>query len=245
VLVTSTRGTVVVIASGVGIRLQGGVQAAMSHVELVDNDGQGMTVIGEGTRAFARAFTVRRNRLVGGLFNLLAAVSALDGGLLLTEGSVIEDNEYIGLFAAAGSRIHFRAGQVTGTRHVDLAGFRGREGGINVASHTNSIVELNTFTVSDGDIVGLQYATGATGIATDGVVHGHPVGANIQGTVLPAICITRDVLYSGNERVFDGDGLPVPDVEPPALKMSVLSEPTEPACPVAPVPFVCDWCTDD
>jgi nitrous oxidase accessory protein NosD len=244
VLVTSTRGTITVIASGVGIRLQGGVQAAMSAVELTDNDDGALTVMGEGTRAYARHFIVRRNRILGGLFSVIAAVSALDRALLLMEESVIEDNESIGLLGAGRSLIHFRAGQVTGTRRAELPG-RGGEAGFNALSYTNSILELHTFTLADGAL-GVQYASGGTGISTDGDVFGNGIGVSIQGSMFPLACITRDVYVFGNERDFDGDALPLPDVEPPDLKVATpltAPEMSEPVCSIAPVAFVCDWCT--
>jgi hypothetical protein len=45
-----------------------------------------------------------------------------------------------------------------------------------------------------------------------------------------------------NERTFDGDALPVPDVTPPDLKTAYTAELSE--CPISPIPFICDWCTD-
>jgi hypothetical protein len=248
VLVTSTRGTITVIASGVGIRLQGGVQAAMSAVELTDNDGGAFTVMGEGTRAYARRFTVTRNRVLGGLFSLIAAVSALDRALLLMEGSVIEDNEMIGLWASNHSRIHFRAGQVTGTRRADLPALVGREAGINASSLNDSVLELHTFALANGDFAGVQYALRGTGISTDGDVFDNSIGVIIQGSMFPLACILRDVNVFDNDRPFDGDALPVPDVEPPALKVATplaAPEMSEPVCSIAPVPFVCDWCTTE
>ncbi len=245
VLVASTRGTITVIASGLGIRIQGGAQAAMSEVELTDNDGGGFTVVGETTRAYARRFTVSRNRVVGGLFSVIAAVSS-DRALLLMEGSVIEDNEYIGLLGAARSRIHFRVGEITGTRRSELPVFLGREGGVNAFSHNNSILELHTFKLANGALAGEEYVLGGTGISTDGEVSGNLIGVSLVGSMFPMACITRDV-YFDNVKDFDGDAIPLPDVRPPDLKVATplaTPEMSEPVCSIAPVPFVCDWCTD-
>jgi len=219
------------VASGLAVRLAGGVRAVLQSATLRDNAGQALLVTGEGTKALARSVTVTGNRWPIGVVAQLGAVTVDDRGLLLMESSAIDENQVIGLHVTNESRAHFRAGWIARTRSVDIPGF-GHYLGINVGVHFSGVLELASFTASYAEWTGLQYAIGGVGTATDGEVSHQPIGANVQTEPFELRCLQVRTGYRDNGANLDAASLPIPE--------DGHTPEAPPVCPV--VPFVCDWC---
>lgn len=168
---------------------------------------------------------------------LAGAVTASDRALLLAEFTSIVGNSGDGILAANGARAHYRYGRIEHSRTVLVEG-DDVSYGINALAIDGGTLQLTHFRSNHADFVGMVFLR-AYGRATHGLVAYNTIGwAALQ--VPPDLadgelfaCATEDVSFLRNDRVFDGDILPVPcDDELPG---------DCPVCTVS-VPFVCPWC---
>ena len=231
---------------GTAIYLTGGVQAVIGLTELTGNETAGIVATAGQTRVYAASVSVTGTTVhpffsaeASGLDDVPTAVDVSDGALLLMEFSAIVRNELIGLRVREGAQAHFRYGTIARTRQIEGFETRGTANAAAIADGT--ILELSSFTLRRGSLVGL-FVSEAFVTASNGTISRHPIGLAVQGLPPPSDpdydiesaveCLMEDVRYERNDFPLDASSLPVPC--PPGQE-----------CPRATcrrVPFVCSWC---
>jgi hypothetical protein len=225
VLVAHTKARPDLIATGMGVRLTGGVRAGISSLKLWDNASTALYVSGAGTKVKIFDLTVWENRahplavnLVvqksGGVMSQgLAAVDVSDGALLLVEDYSIKNCEFIGLVARQNGRVHLKSGWVEGTKSVGKSGSV-RYGGTNLQASELGRIELKNFSTRRAEACGLM-AWGGYMKAATGEVKGNAIGFSGHKPPSPTYdvlkCVTgKDIRYYENSNNLDTDYLPMP-----------------------------------
>ena len=226
--------------SGIAMELSDGVVGRFSKVTLNDNQGLAMFLSGTGTKVLAQTITVRNNRINRRIIESvpsdmwterIAAVEVADGALLLCDNPVIEDNEFIGLLARDGGRVHIRGGRVSETKSIEQNSRRW--GGINVSSRRGARIELRNMQVSDARLAGIQNSSSWFKVSDSRII-GNVIGVHVIGNAAPdydpIVCLSGSgTIYDDNDRNFDSDYLPVPGTG--------LGDETPPNCPGVPWEF--------
>jgi hypothetical protein len=226
--------------SGIAMELSDGVVGRFTNVTLNDNRGFALLLSGAGTKVLARDLTVRNNRMnrriiesapADSLMERIAAVEVADGALLLCDNPVIEDNEFIGLLARDGGRVHLMGGRVSETKSIEQDSRPW--GGINVSSRRGARIELRNIQISSARLVGIQNSNSWLKICDSRVV-GNVIGVHIKGSAAPdydpVVCLSGcGTVYDDNDRNFESDYLPVPGTG--------LDEDAPPNCPGVPWDF--------
>ena len=226
--------------SGTAIELSYGAVGRFSRVTLNDNQGPALLLSGKGTKVLAQAITVRNNRInrrnietapADSRTERIAAVEVGDGALLLGDNPVIEDNEFIGLLARDGGRVHLRDGRVSESQSIELDSRRW--GGINVSARRGARIELRNMQISDARLAGIQNSSSWFKVSDSRVIR-NVIGVHIQGNAAPdydpVVCLSGyRTVYDDNDRNFDSDYLPVPGMG--------LDEDATPNCPGVPWDF--------
>ncbi|MCZ6792639.1 MAG: hypothetical protein O7J95_03385 [Planctomycetota bacterium] len=245
--IRGTRAGRGLMSHGTAVLLRNGVQAVLSGVELVGNQSGALVVEGRGTRVYARLLHVAHSginpffraglatrnpatRLPDGI----AAVEARGGALLLVEWSRLGESEHLGLLARDGARVHFRLGEITGTRCLDHP--EGRRGGTNVLVASGASLELTRFISSDAALAGLLLSDGLAK-GTAGEFARNEIGIAVLSTLSDFDCLVDGVRMRDNARNIDASMLPL-------LDTSLPGEGRPPPRNCADVPFDCDWCRD-
>jgi len=95
---------------GDGVCVWGGGHVVLAHVAVGENQGSGIFVHGEGSRAEVTGGSVRGSKEHDG-------IDARGGGYALVKGVRVEDNQQTGVFAfGQGSRVEVKGGSVTGSK---------------------------------------------------------------------------------------------------------------------------------
>lgn len=245
VIGTDIRGTVPAPGdadTGRAIRLLDGAQATIGLTDMSFNVGGALLASGDGTRVYLALSQVTSNTVhpqIASMFLPARAgiVTAADRALLLAEFTSIVGNSGNGIVVVDDARAHYRYGRIEHGRTV-LVGGDDDSYGINALAIDGGTLQLTHFRSNHADFVGMAFLR-AYGRASHGLVAYNTLGWVVleQPPDLAAgelfACLTEEVAFLRNDRVFDGDLLPVPcDDEVPG---------DCPVCTVS-VPFVCTWC---
>jgi hypothetical protein len=171
----------------------------------------GLAAQGELSVARATDIVVRDTRSgAEGHFGrgILASVSAT----VEIERAVLEGNREVGAGAFVGGQLRLTDVVVRNTQVRSCAEdvCEGLGAGIGIAAIAGGVVSVQGFVVEDNALIGLQIARDGAMDATDGVVRGNPVGANVQVPGYDVARISDGVRYEDNGRRLDATELYVP-----------------------------------
>ncbi len=187
-----------------------------------------VTIGGGGGR-----LTLRRAHLVGNAGHLRVSNTTMTLEDLVLDGT---GSGAIGIMPSTGASVTVTRALVAKTRQVAVAAFDlgtrlvatdldivdvGEVGcaqttcpmfsglSAGLGAYYGGAMEVRRFRVRGSLLCGIQIGPDATMDLHDGVVLGHPIGANVQNTSLASSRLTDNVIYQ-NTINFDGTALPLP-----------------------------------
>ena len=137
------------------------------------------------------------------------------GAVLTGERILLERNHELSLFSVdAGSLAHLTDVVVRDSLAQECAPScaGGAAFGYGVAARNGGRVELDGFVVTRGFLLGLQVGPGSSITGQRGEVSENVIGINVQEAGFDPTTALPDVVFRDNERNFDGELVPLPDV---------------------------------
>jgi hypothetical protein len=215
--------------SGTAVRLSGGVDAVLRHLEVDGSAASGLIAEGAETRVYITGFdatgaAVRNNdgaiaSHINGSAGCLGAVLVRDGALVLGEVLQFDENAMTGLNVLDGAQAHFRDFVASNTQQV-LNNEQGGVCGFNtvstVAIGSSATVELSGppspaaetrpgqpgFVLTNSDLAGLILRLPAMATASNGQVSDNPIGAVIRQPQEPLDDLGYDTFACLNQNVL-------------------------------------------
>jgi hypothetical protein len=183
------------------------------------HEARGLAAIGVGDRALAvlRDILVEQTRtyVENGLGDPPAPIAMGGSGLVVSGAevrlhrAVLRDSTSFGMqVAGPPAVVSARDVIVSGTAASPELGH-----GTAVGTYLGAAVDFSRFVISDNALLGVQIASGGTVDLYDGAVLRNVIGVNIQTEDFDLQRLENNVRYLENDRNFDSDSLPLPDLD--------------------------------
>lgn len=265
--VRDTRGQADESTSGAGIRLTGGILAALRLVEIDRNSGGGLLIEGLSTRVYAGGLLVRGNHINPAFREVLVETLMAGGGiiqgvagvevrqaLLLLEWFGIEENEMVGLLAMDQARVAARYGLSRGNVSLTTPGGSSFGGfgiyaldedarrGADVPADERPVIDLSFLSSIHNDFIGFGLGE-AFGKSRRTRVEHHEIGLSLafrngDHSELPSYGLVGSCVDLRGIRHNRRDI--TFDISLPLPLPCAFDCPEGPPC--REVPFVCEWC---
>ena len=223
VVVSQTKRDPGNFATGVGIKLHGGVKADLTNVALSGNEGTALYIYGHDTVVKGSNVTVSGNRIhplavqkmidEHSISNTAAVEVALSATLLL-DGFAVHHNEIAGVLVRDNGKAHLRNGFASDTSGFNNPGDGTTYGGNNLMSSRGGILEIDGFQSYNAAACGIRMYESYLQ-CRNGEVHHDVIGACLgpspEDSYDAVHCILDNVRYYENGMNLDAETLPVPN----------------------------------
>jgi len=199
-----------VLDDGHAIEVGDGARAELRRT-FIDRAGRnGMLFFGAGTEVIASDIHIRASQpdLIGFWGRGIGVQTA---ATLSAERVLLESHHEIGLVVASeGTQASFFDLEIRDTRERACVDTGCPAAGIGMGTYAGGAARVERFEIADNAFLGVQLADEGEIELVDGIVSGHPVGANIQNPEFDVTLLTDRVDYRDNGANLDSSELYVP-----------------------------------